>query len=55
MNWPVGGHYIGTGITLGPAVTFGYLAAMGLAKRDPSRATLAGESNPRAAQNIRES
>jgi hypothetical protein len=31
MNSPVGGHYTGAGITLGLALTFGYLAAMSIA------------------------
>jgi FAD binding domain len=36
MNTPLGGHYIGAGITLGPALTFGYLVAMALAQTQPS-------------------
>jgi hypothetical protein len=34
MNSPVGGQYIGAGITLGLTLTFGYLAAMSLARKN---------------------
>jgi hypothetical protein len=48
MNSPVGGHYIGAGITLGPALTFAYLAAQDIAGRRPLQERVQ-DKTPRAA------